>query len=339
MAGRGAKSDAAVRREASDWVALIHDADAAVDRAAFERWCAEDPRHPVAYARAERAWESAALLAKTKFGRDRGLPERQRAFNRPALGYALAAAGVILVAAIIGLSVAARGWSHPDRTADETEVASNLGQIRKVALPDGSAVTLDTASVLRVAFTNSERRLYLARGRARFDVAHDAARPFIVMAGDGSVTAHGTVFDVAVLGDKVQVLLLRGSVDVSEGRTTAASAAATRRLNPGQKISFGAIEPLALAQAANPIDGQWVSGMLSFDRTPLAEAIVEANRYSAAKISLADPALGVLRITGAYHAGDAVGLAQRIAESLDLQASRTAQGNVLISRPTAAPAT
>ncbi|MFX7992894.1 FecR/PupR family sigma factor regulator, partial [Acinetobacter baumannii] len=78
MSGRGAKSDDAVRREASDWVALIHDPDAAVDRAAFEHWRASDPRHAVAYARAERAWDSAALLGQTSFGRARGLPERRR---------------------------------------------------------------------------------------------------------------------------------------------------------------------------------------------------------------------------------------------------------------------
>lgn len=339
MTGRGAKSDEAVRREASEWVALIRDADAAVDRAAFERWCAADPRHPVAYARAERAWESAALLAQTRFGRGRGLPERRRVIDRPRVRYALAAAAVMLVAALALVFVVSPGWPGAGREAGGTEIASSIGQIRNVRLSDGSTVTLDTASALRVAFSRGERRLYLSRGRARFDVAHDTTRPFIVMAGDGSVTAHGTVFDVAVVGDKVKVLLLRGSVEVREGRASAASQPATRQLNPGQKISFGAAEPLTSVQTAAPIDAQWTSGMLSFDRTRLAEAIVEANRYSATKISLADPALGELRITGAYHVGDAIGLARRIAESLGLRASQAPQGDIVIAEPSKALAT
>jgi len=339
MSGPGAKSDDAVRREASDWVALIHDPDAAVDRAAFEHWRAADPRHAVAYARAERAWDSAALLAQTRFGRARSLPERRRFFDRPQVRYAFAAAAVLVVA-ILGLSVGGVGWFRHDRSPQATEFASSIGQIRRVALADGSTVTLDTDSVLRIAFTAGERRLYLSRGRARFDVAHDAARPFIVMAGAGSVTARGTIFDVAIAGSRVKVVLLRGVVEVRDGRSrTGTSQPATTRLSPGQQIAFGTAEPLLAPQPAAAVDAQWTAGMLSFDGTRLADAIAQANRYSRAKISLADPGLADLRITGAFHAGDAIGLAESVADSLGLHAARTPQGDIVISASPSVPAT
>lgn len=339
MSGPGAKSDDAVRREASDWVALIHDADAAVDRAAFERWRASDPRHAAAYARAERAWDTAALLAHTSFGRARSLPERRRFFDRPQMRYAFAVAAVLVVA-ILGLSVGGVGLFRPHPTPQATQLASRVGQIQQVALADGSTITLDTDSVLRVAFTGTERRLYLSRGRARFVVAHDAARPFVVMAGNGSVTARGTIFDVAVADNHVKVVLLRGVVEVRDGRASTDTAQpAIARLNPGQQISFGTAEPLVTPQPAAMIDTQWTAGMLSFDRIRLADAIVQANRYSTTKISLADPALGDLRITGAFHAGDAAGLAESIAESLSLRAAKTPQGDVVISAPPSVPAT
>lgn len=338
MSGPGANSDDAVRREASDWVALIHDADAAVDRAAFERWRASDPRHAAAYARAERAWDSAALLAQTSFGRARGLPERRRFFDRPQVRYAFAVAAVLVVA-VLGLSVGGVGPFRPRPASQATEFASRVGQIRQVALADGSTVTLDTDSVLRIAFTGTERRLYLSQGRARFVVAHDAARPFVVMAGNGSVTARGTIFDVAVTDNRVKVVLLRGVVEVRDGRASADTAQpAIARLSPGQQISFGTAEPLVAPQPAATIDARWTAGMLSFDSTRLADAIAQANRYSTAKISLADPALGDLRITGAFHAGDAVGLADSIAESLGLRAAKTPQGDVVISAPPSQPA-
>lgn len=339
MSGRGTKSDDAVRREASDWVALIHDPDAAVDRAAFERWRTADPRHAAAYARAERAWDSAAFLPQTSFGRTRALPERRRFFERTELRYAFAAAAVLVVA-ILGLSIGGVGLFRHDRPPQAAQFASNIGQIRRVALADGSTVTLDTDSVLRVAFTASERRLYLSRGRARFDVAHDAARPFVVMAGNGSVTARGTIFDVAVAGDRVKVILLRGVIEVRDGPSAADTSQPTMvRLSPGQQIAFGAAEPLVVPQPAAATDAQWPTGMLNFDRTRLADAIAQANRYSTVRISLADPALGDVRITGAYHTGDAAGLAQGIADSLGLHAAKTPEGDVVISALAPVPAT
>src|SRR3546814_15110866 len=85
------------------------------------------------------------------------------------------------------------------RTIPVTELASKIGEIRTVALEDGSRVTLDTDTILHIAYSPTERGLKLERGRARFDVSYDASRPFVVFAGGGSITAHGTVFDVAVV--------------------------------------------------------------------------------------------------------------------------------------------
>ncbi|MFX8172483.1 FecR/PupR family sigma factor regulator, partial [Acinetobacter baumannii] len=81
----------------------------------FEHWRASDPRHAVAYARAERAWDSAALLGQTSFGRARGLPERRRFIDRPQVRYAFAVAAVLVVA-ILGLSVGGVGLLRPHPT-------------------------------------------------------------------------------------------------------------------------------------------------------------------------------------------------------------------------------
>lgn len=337
MSGGGATSDDAVRREASDWVALIHDQDAAVDRAAFERWRTADPRHASAFARAERAWDSAALLDQTSFGRARGLPARQRLLDRPQVRYAFAAAAVLVVA-ILGLSFGGIRWTGANQAAQPTELASSIGQIRKVALPDGSTVTLDTNSALHVAFNGAARRLYLSRGRARFDVAHDATRPFVVMAGSGSVTARGTIFDVAIGGNGVKVVLLRGIVDVRSAKSRSATAKPVMaRLRTGQQISFDATTPLP-PQPAAASDEQWTNGMLSFDRTRLADALAEANRYSTTPIRLADPALQDLRITGAYRAGDTAGLARSIAGSFALRVDRAPGGGIVLFERRSEPA-
>src|SRR3546814_10755484 len=72
---------------------------------------------------------------------------------------------------------------------------------------------------------------------------------FIVLAGGGSVTARGTVFDVILGKDKrVTVRLLRGAVDVErpQGVKGDRGAGAVARLEPGEVLSFAAIAPAVL---------------------------------------------------------------------------------------------
>lgn len=338
MPGIGVKADAAIRREAADWSALVHDEGAAFDRAAFERWRAADPRHAEAFASVERSWQQAELLSRTNFGRTRNLPERRSLIRLPQAYYAFAVAAVVVVG-VVGLLLAGPGVRHQLSAPAATELASRVGQIRVLTLDDGSTVTLDTDSSLRVAFSSSERLVVLSRGRARFDVAHDPKRLFVVAAGGGSVIAHGTLFDVSIAKGRIKVTLLRGNVEVrnSAAPSVAAAPAASETLRPNQTISFVAAAPLPAPGPAPDAGRQWTSGMLTFDDTRLADAIVDANRYNIDKIVLADPALRDRRITGTYHATDIAGFAQSVATSLGLRVVH-ARGNYVLSSSDALPA-
>lgn len=332
--GRGAKSDKAVRREAADWAALLHDRDADVDRYAFERWRAADPRHAEAYARIERNWGRAGLLAQTSYGRARRLPEagRERAMVRPRVVAAAAAVLAIVVLGAVLISPYGPLGFWPGH-----RFSSDVGQIRIVSLSDGSTATLDTDSAVRIAFHASERRVFLTRGRARFDVAHDPNRPFIVQVGNGSVVAHGTLFDVSLVGRHVEVTLWRGSVEVRKDDRQKSPARMTELLRPGEKIAFAASQPLPTPVVASAAERDWTSGMLGFDGTRLADVIAQANRYSAAKISLSDPKIANLRVTGAFHARDTAGLARSIAEALRLNLTQTSGGDLILSERVQAP--
>lgn len=329
----GRKSDEAVRREAHRWSMRMHGDDAAKHHDAFERWRAADPRHSVAYVRLEQQWNQAALLAQTRVGRARTLPHLEPMPVTRRISYA-AAFAVLVLAIGLGLWMQAPDvlGNHPQAA---TELATRIGEIRTLDLPDGSRVTLDTDSAVRLAFSPEARRVALVRGRARFDVAHNADRPFIVHAGTGTVVARGTVFDVSLLDGRVGVTLLRGIVDVREtGRDERhAPRHSVVRLHPGQHTEFTATEPPAPPQAAPPAEGGWVSGMLSFDADRLGDALAQANRYSAAKISVADPTLEDLKITGAYHVRDAAAFAEALAVSLHLKASVQPNGDIILSRP------
>jgi transmembrane sensor len=198
-------------------------------------------------------------------------------------------------------------------------------------------LTLDADTVVSPRFSGHRRLVELLRGRARFKVAHQSGRPFVVAAGATFVTAHGTVFDVDLLGrDRVDVALLQGVVDVSRARAlgllhpvSVARLAGTQtaRLD-GARVR---VTPVSLA----PPRGDWTSGQLTFDQTPLSEVLADADRYGGHKIRLASPDLGALEITGVFHAGATTEMAASLATSLGLRVSNLANGDVLLSRPSA----
>jgi transmembrane sensor len=231
-------------------------------------------------------------------------------------------------------------WPIP--SAWSQRVATDVGQIRSVRLSDGSSVTLDTDTIVVSRISRSARRLTLLRGRARFDVAHDPSRPFVVAAGGASVAARGTLFDVSLApGHTVAVTLIRGVVDV-EGPTQSSplhpTGRRTARLLAGQQIAFGKGAPAPGIQPASPAGVLWPDGLLTFEATPLSEAVAEANRYSHSHIRLALPALGSLQVSGVFRATAPRALAESLAAAFDLQVRADPGGDLVLDRPIVAAA-
>ena len=101
-----------------------------------------------------------------------------------------------------------------------------------MTLEDGSRVQLDSKSSIKVQYALAERRLTLLKGEAWFGVAPDPARPFVVEAGGGTVTALGTAFDVAVEKSGTRVT-------VTEHRVTIASNGQSVVVDQGRQSVFG----------------------------------------------------------------------------------------------------
>jgi transmembrane sensor len=311
---------------AAEWFARMHGPDRDAAQLAFERWRAADPSHRAAYAEAERQWQTTAGMAGTAMGRARQLPERHPPFwQLPAArpGFALAAIVLALLAGFWLLRAPAREPSDSLVAAADPQ-ATRVGEIRTFKLADGSTVTLDTDSAIDVSFSGDARVVRLTRGRARFDVFHDASRPFRVEAAGRTVTARGTLFDVGFEPEGVRVTLFRGAVDV-RGLAPAGGVAAVTRLAPGQCFTDIAKRP-RVAKASIGYQ-QWVSGMLDFDAVPLGDVLQQTNRYSAQKIQL-----GSLRVTGAFRPVPPDQLATSLAAAFSLRVERTSQGDFVLKR-------
>ncbi|MBO9516374.1 MAG: FecR domain-containing protein, partial [Variovorax sp.] len=190
-------------------------------------------------------------------------------------------------------------------------------EVREITLPDGSTMTLDAQSVALARFGNDTRSLELERGRALFSVRHDPSRPFAVDAGSRRVIALGTEFEVDRAPSRLTVTLFKGRVAIEP-----VANGATVTLAPGERFVEANGRPVVQRFAAGIAPGSWREGLLEFDDRPLADAVAEANRYSAEQLVVRDPAVGAMRISGQFRAGDAERFARTLAEIYPLRMVR-----------------
>jgi transmembrane sensor len=292
---------------AAAWYARLQALDCtAADREAFARWCAEDPAHAAAYAVAR---DMAAQLTRAAATNARLRAMTERAMAAPAgaaPGRGRRAAGIAAaLAASIGaafLGASMLQTPHKPGVAAQGVRVVTRDETRAVTLDDGTVVRLDIGTEIEAHFTARRREVTLQRGRAVFDVAHDAERPFAVLAGGGRVTAIGTRFQVERNSAEVVVTLAEGIVTVS-GEPGAPQR--TERLLPGDELSIGAggndwVRRTVDARVAT----SWSVGRLMFRETRLADALLEVNRYATTKVRLADTSLADLPVSGNFVAGD-----------------------------------
>lgn len=195
---------------------------------------------------------------------------------------------------------------------------TGVGERRVVMLADGSRLSLDAASEVRVRFSDNARSVRLTRGQARFDVAGDNGRPFLVEAAGKTISAAAGAFNVDVVGTALCVTPLKGRVLVLADRSPAHSIAA------GQRLDHGAVKPADAAEAV-----AWERGELVFADDTLAEAVAKVGRYSNRQI-LVDPAASNLRVSGAFNAGDTEAFLDAMTSYFGLAATPGADGSMTL---------
>ena len=313
-------------RSAAEWFAVMRGPGADSERAAFEDW-RKSAANADAYARIEATWDDSRFLANRPVGRGRDLSRARRKMP-PA---ALLAAGIGLLTLLSASLIAQQvEWLGASTEARRTALPMAAGRtVKTIRLADGSRVTLDRGAELRDFSTADERRFMLVRGRARFEVAHDAARPFLVDSGESRVVAHGTVFDVGIEANTVRIILLKGSVEVRGRRSGTPDQGAARFLAPGEELlvragSVGAPSRAAATRLA------WAEPMISFNEEPLAEAVAAFNRSSGRAVRLEGEGLAAMRVSGAFRRDDPRGFADALAASFGLDVEPANDGSLVL---------
>jgi transmembrane sensor len=215
-----------------------------------------------------------------------------------------------------------------------------LGERSVVTLVDGSKVSLDSGSEVKIGYTRDARSLQLLSGQARFDVAHDTSRPFSVHARDETVIATGTAFNVDLVGSKVLVTLIQGRVTVVRGeqakpfeviRRPGTARTTSIALIAGQQLVVDSTSPPRVESAKIDRTTAWESGQLVFDDEPLAVVVERVSRYAPHPVSV-DPSAATLRISGVFNAGDVSTFVDTVVRYLPVQATDAPDGAITLRR-------
>ncbi len=155
----------------------------------------------------------------------------------------------------------------------------------KIQLPDGSLVWLNAASSLKypIVFTTAGRKVEL-KGEAYFEVVKDAAHPFIIEAGNTTVEALGTHFNINAYADEplMKITLSEGAIKINHSVI----------IKPGQQVQLNNRQAAATTHPDIHIVNNvqlgtelaWKDGLFIFDSTPLEDLMREVARWYDADI-------------------------------------------------------
>ncbi len=315
----------AVQTAAADWLARRERGLSVEEQQQFSEWLLADVRHAAAVKEIQEAWRfigKPRLTGQADFVMQAVEQRVHRRSRRKR--WSLAAAAALAIGVFV---LREGGVSAPIELAGRVEIRPE----RRI-LPDGSVVELKTGADISFDFSPEQRGVRLVRGEAHFVVTKDPKRPFVVTAGKVTVRAVGTAFAVRVDPTVVDVLVTEGRVAVQQVAPAAPASApavdvAPTYLDAGNRavvpVAAVAGEPLEVQSvAAGQIESAlaWRSMRVEFTATPLTEIVTRLNRQNLMQLSLADPALGDLRISGIFWLDDPRGFARLIEASAGLSA-------------------
>lgn len=334
------KLNTQIYEEASAWFVECRSGDLDESgRREFDRWLRKSPENLSAYLEVAAIWtEGATLDASNKWDTDALIEEARKtadnvvtltgtsadreleeavpplqavaSFARERFArrrFFLAAAASVVALALGGL------WAW--LVFGSGIYSTTVGEQRSIELADGSTVSMNSRSKIRVRYSNGERDVDLLEGQALFHVAKDRSRPFIVRADDTRVRAVGTQFDVYEKHEGTTVTVLEGQVAVLARPAPAQAAGSAEtphsELAPLATILVSAGEQVTVTPKATQRNDHanvsaataWTQRQIIFESATLSEVAEEFNRYNERQVII-DPALNEFHISGVFSSTD-----------------------------------
>jgi len=268
---KAANERKAIRAAAAAWVVRLDAAPGDPSlRDDADCWIDADPRHAVAFAEAQLAWEAAPhirLRDEERQAEEATAPEEAPVPAAPMISRR--AVGLGLLAASAAGAVGLGRLLLPG----EERRATTRGEQSLTRLADGSSIRLNTATTLAISLSGARRKVRMIEGEALFDVARDPRRPFIVDLGDAEVRVIGTSFNIRKRADRTELTVTRGLVAVSdvEGQSIRVGAGETTLIRPGVLAVADPGEALIRQRTA------WQDGVIELNDETIEEAVADFN--------------------------------------------------------------
>lgn len=339
-----------IAAEAATWIARLHGPSRSPEmEQAVRDWLAHSAAHRLAFERGTDVWQEVAgvTVADAYAGAAARAMNAALAGDRRWARWRWPLLGLLALLLAAAAFLAHRWWSVDVYT-------TKVGEQQLVLLADGTRMSLNTDTQVRVEIDANLRSVRVEGGEAIFEVAKDPQRPFVVRAGDSEVRAIGTVFTVRLAGhsaehpdESLAVTLIEGQISVrpvardagpKEASVKPVTMEAGERMvvsrNREKAVVGNAQGPLAIQHLDRPRLDQlvaWKRGEAVFDNVSLPEAVSEMNRYTRTPIVLIGDA-SKLRVSGLYHTSDSPGFARAIAALHGLQVHERA-GRLELATP------
>ncbi|MBC8033670.1 MAG: FecR family protein [Chitinophagaceae bacterium] len=263
-----------------------------------------------------------SALDKVASGRNTVLPEREEKTAGNSVAFYLRLA--VSVAAVL-LSVIVIIYYKKDKVNGgmKTFLAS-YGERKNFQLPDGSIVTLNGGSELKIGenFGVSSRDIYL-EGEGYFDVKQNKKLPFIVHTAAMDIMALGTAFNVKAYPEEktTETSLLKGAVEV----TLKEDNNRKMLLHPNQKVNWQHVKKKAsgkrlthkqtntlqshndlmktvmVTDAGDIKEIAWKENKLIFDDESIEDIAILLERWYGVKIVFTDNIIRHYRFTGTFE--------------------------------------
>ena len=214
----------------------------------------------------------------------------------------MSTAAVVLLLVGVGTFLS-RNYSIVERDSRICVFAPH-DSIRTLVLPDGSRVWLNQMAMIKYPekFDDDVRRVEI-EGEAYFEVAKDAAHPFVV---------HGEQMDITVLGTTFNVQCFRGSKNACSSLISGKVQVKGNHgegciiLNPGQRANLdGENRQLTVQQDVNTgFDAVWHNNLIPFNNASVEQVAYALEHFYGVEVSIRNPKghnhtySGVIKRTG-----------------------------------------
>lgn len=234
------------------------------------------------------------------------------------------------VAAVLIFLVGFGAWLNRHILTDQTYHTA-FGEIKSIALNDGSMVVLNTNTTLKIprfGFGKRSREVFL-EGEAQFSVKHTSDdQPFIVKtAKNFEVLVLGTEFNVYTRSSGAKIVLNKGKIQLKYGKDSAKNQI---MMKPGDLVTIDKankikkIIPLEIEQFS-----AWKEHRFVFNETSLEEMMQLFKDNFGLKIIIEDKELLTWTVSGSFTAVNAHELLETLTEASNLNYKKE-NGSVII---------